>query len=233
MLRPMPPAELHEALPGSRSLRLDLLIDRAIVAGESLSIALTGRNGAPAVAAATDWGDGIQTVGPVAHAYLAPTQDVQITARALNGDVGASRRFDVLPRRVDHPGAIRPVYYDFPTPDLPFPVAAFTYTPPAPRVGVPMLFDGGGSTPDPGIDVYEWQLTGTGGGTAQGRTISFTPPDASAYVMRLTVRLADGRSANTSRMFDVAAVDDSEAPGEEPDETPPDEPRSHRRARQH
>jgi hypothetical protein len=229
--------------PIPQRCRVDVLADRTIAAREPVAIAVTDPVGRPIVPLAIAWGDGTNG-GPNPHTYAEAQQDVQVMISAsMDGRpvFGTSSRFNVLPRRDPHPGAIRPVFWDFPyppPPDIPAPVADFTISPAAPTDADPIVLTST-STPEEFIEAWEWgqQMPDTIAPGEGPPVMNLGPQPAGAYVWNLRVRLTDGRwSTLRSRGVQITATEDPEEPEpppEEPDEPPPDATRAHRRARQH
>jgi hypothetical protein len=223
------------------SLRVDVLRDRTIAAREPVGVAVTDRVGAPASILSVDWGDGVVDQAST-HTYREATlHEIRIQVRTQDDEFGASSGFRVLPRRDDNPGAIRPVFWDFPhapPPDIPAPVADFTISPAAPTDADPVTLTST-STPEEFIEAWEWgqQMPDTIAPGEGPPVMNLGPQPAGAYVWNLRVRLTDGRwSTLRSRGVQITATEDPEEPEpppEEPDEPPPDATRAHRRARQH
>ncbi|MBC7220788.1 PKD domain-containing protein [Candidatus Bipolaricaulota bacterium] len=87
------------------------------------------------------------------------------------------------------------------------PVAQFTYTPPAPRPGDWVQFDGGTSyDPDGSIVNYEWDFQNDGVFDATGQVVFHQYPVAGTYTVRLRVTDNLGATGQTTRTVTVAPV---------------------------
>lgn len=101
----------------------------------------------------------------------------------------------------------------------PDPVAAFTIDPEPSTVGDEVTFDATDSTPTPGITAYEWELVGASE-TGSGVVYRTTGLSEGANVIRLTVRLDDGRFDRSMQMANAAPVPEPDPIEPEPDPEP-------------
>jgi PKD repeat protein len=85
------------------------------------------------------------------------------------------------------------------------PTASFTVQTALPLAGQPVLFDGSSSSdPDGPITSYSWNFGD--GGTAGGATLSHTYTSYGTYSVTLTVTVADGQTASTTKQVVVKSV---------------------------
>ncbi len=102
------------------------------------------------------------------------------------------------------------------------PVAQFTYTPPAPRPGDWVQFDGGTShDPDGSIVNYEWDFQNDGVFDATGQVVFHQYPAAGTYTVRLRVTDNLGATGQTTRTVTVAPVVVNQPPVAQFTYTPP------------
>ena len=109
---------------------------------------------------------------------------------------------------------------DVPPPEpIPDPVARFTFTPPEPTTTDTVMFDASTSTPEGHIVGYAWRML-TLPIEGEGVTFETMLPALGVQVMRLDVRLADGRTHYVQQMITVV---NPPPPDVEEPEPPPDE----------
>ena len=83
------------------------------------------------------------------------------------------------------------------------PVASFSFTPPSPRMGEEVLFDGSASyDPDGEIVSYRWDFGD--GTTGSGITVTHTYNDSGSYTVTLEVKDNRGATDSTSRTVTVS-----------------------------
>src|SRR3989454_200546 len=82
------------------------------------------------------------------------------------------------------------------------PQAAFSFSPPSPRVGDLVTFDGSTSTDDKGIVQYDWVFGDAQVGVGQVATHAYAA--AGSYTARLTVRDTEGATGTTTTVVTVA-----------------------------
>lgn len=99
---------------------------------------------------------------------------------------------------------------------IPDPVARFTIAPEPSTLGDEVTFDAAGSTPSE-ISAYEWEVVTAVGDTGTGPVFRYTSAVAQMHVMRLIVRLPDGRSNQSMQQFNVHPPPDPEPDPEEPE----------------
>ncbi len=84
------------------------------------------------------------------------------------------------------------------------PVAAFTYTPAAPSVGMPVRLDATSSyTPDGTIASYQWDLNGDGLNDWSGPLVQVTYSSAGSVAVRLTVTDNNGLSWSITKTITI------------------------------
>lgn len=87
------------------------------------------------------------------------------------------------------------------------PVAQFTFSPTAPFVGQPLVFNGTSSyDPDGTIVAYQWDLDGDGSPDQSGPVVSWAYTSAGSYNVTLTVIDNLGMSGSTSKTVTVIPV---------------------------
>ncbi len=87
------------------------------------------------------------------------------------------------------------------------PTASFTFSPPAPKSGETVSYDGSGSAAPAGetITGWSWDLDGDGQyDDATGSTASFTYPTPGPRTVRLLVTSSGGGSATTEQVIEIA-----------------------------
>jgi len=157
--------------------------------GSIVSYAWTFGDGGTSSAGPTEW-----------HPYRAPgTYVVTLTVQDDNGETDSTSHTIVI-------GTTNQA-----------PVATFTYSPPAPTVGQPILLNAQSSyDPDGTIVSYMWDLDGNGTDDLSGSLGQVTYQSIGTVIVRLTVVDNEGQSSTTTQPIVVSSGSSSPPTGGEP-----------------